>query len=252
MRSNSLCLGLTIALACSGYLSGLASAQAVPIQDDRTSSMDRTFGTGNLTLPANTPQPDSPQPERIRLRNNRGSYPAPQNHSPSVPFSGRYRVDCGDQILVTENANGIFVYVNGRSVRANNAAELRQRYPDAFRLYDVTVGNQKRIAIQRFAEMNHKYSDVDPLFSPSVGLPNGQLKASASQDRSISVMENGKKVSITGNKNGITVSVNGKRVRANNVAQLKKKFPDAFRTYEKQLAAANGFGEDFEPLANKQ
>ena len=76
--------------------------------------------------------------------------------------------------------------------------------------------------------------------SSQAGFP-GQFNADSSQNRSVSVVENGKKISIIENKNGIIVSVNGKRVRAKNAAELKRKFPDAFRLYEKHLEEANGF-----------
>ena len=48
-------------------------------------------------------------------------------------------------------------------------------------------------------------------------------------------MQDGKKVSITENKRGIIVSVGGKRVRAKNPAELKKKYPDAYRLYNQHL-----------------
>ena len=66
------------------------------------------------------------------------------------------------------------------------------------------------------------------------------MPSSVARARSISVIENGNNVSITEDKNGIIVSVNGKRVRAKDVAELKNKFPDTFKLYEKHTRAATG------------
>ena len=56
----------------------------------------------------------------------------------------------------------------------------------------------------------------------------------------ISVMDNGNRISITQDKAGIAVAVNGQLVRTRNVAELRKNFPDAFRIYEKHAGGKVG------------
>ena len=67
----------------------------------------------------------------------------------------------------------------------------------------------------------------------------GQFSTDSTKSRNISVMDNGKKVSIIEDETGITVSVNGNRVRARNIAELKMHFPGAFRMYQKHMGQAN-------------
>lgn len=67
----------------------------------------------------------------------------------------------------------------------------------------------------------------------------GEFSTSASKNRNITVMENGKKISIAEDETGITVSVNGKRMRARNLAELRARFPGAFRMYQKHMGEAN-------------
>lgn len=248
MKCCSQCVGLTIAVACSVYLSDLASAQVFPDNGESGVSVRKSLVNG--TVSGNEGLSDDGEPNYPRskspslgLSHSYEVYPPyePKAHKepPSLPFTGRYQNSCLGQILILENPNEIFVYVNGRTARAKDANELMRMYPDAYRLYDRTLGKDKRLFLARYAAWKEGHSDASRLYGAKDGLPGGQFNTNTSQDLSITVMENGKKVSITGNNTAMTVSVNGKAVRANRVAQVKKKFPDAFRMFEEQLAAAN-------------
>ncbi|MCA9175862.1 MAG: hypothetical protein KDB14_15360 [Planctomycetales bacterium] len=162
----------------------------------------------------------------------------PRTELDSLPFTGRYHNSCYGPILIEENPAGITVTVNGRSVRAKDGAELRQRYPDAYRLYERTLGREKLLLLGRFAALKNSYSNANRALAG--GGMSGPLDFNSRQGRSVSLMENGKKVSITETEAGIAVSVDGKRVRANSLSQLRKGFPEAFRMFEEQLAAADG------------
>ncbi|MCA9175861.1 MAG: hypothetical protein KDB14_15355 [Planctomycetales bacterium] len=65
-----------------------------------------------------------------------------------------------------------------------------------------------------------------------------RTSSSASASRSVSFSKDGMRVSIAENAAGITVSVNGHSVRAKNVAELEKRFPDAYRLYEEGMSKA--------------
>ena len=158
-----------------------------------------------------------------------GSTNVKTSGSRSVSFSKD-----GKKVSITENSDGIRVSIDGKTVQAKDAAELKDKHPDAYRLYDEHIGAASYSASGR-AEGKGSAGGG----GSQNGLPI-QSETKSSEERRIEVNENGKKVSITENKKGITVSVNGKRVRAKNVAELKKKSPDAYRLYEKHVQAAKG------------
>ena len=228
MKRYSLCVGWIAAVACSLCLSDVASAQAFPAQGGRGFSMTKSLGFGTVrsatgvNKDAEGASSRSSGPEFQQQSSSRAST------SRSVSFTKN-----GKRFSITENAEGITVSTNGHSVRAKNVAELKKRFPDAYALYEEGMG--KATTSARASAFGSAISGG----AGGAGLP-GNLMTRSSQDRSISVMENGKKVSITENKNGITVSVNGKRVRAKNVDELKKNFPDAFDLYEKHSKMAMG------------
>tara|TARA_E500000305_G_scaffold106340_1_gene104828 strand:+ start:63 stop:677 length:615 start_codon:yes stop_codon:yes gene_type:complete len=59
-----------------------------------------------------------------------------------------------------------------------------------------------------------------------------------SVNRSVSFKKDGKRVSITENANGITVSIDGKSVKASNAAELQRKSPEAYILYKERIGAA--------------
>ena len=140
----------------------------------------------------------------------------------------------GKRGSIKENGSGISVSINGESVQAKDVAELKEKYPDAYRLYDEHFDPAKFRSSARASANGSTGSGGGGTGSPE------QISKSSSKTRSVSAMDNGKKVSITENKKGITVSMNGNRVRAKNVAELKEKSPAAFRMYEKHLGARKG------------
>ena len=76
----------------------------------------------------------------------------------------------------------------------------------------------------------------------------GRVKTSRSGNRRISVTEDGKEIYIAENAAGITVSVDGKRVRGKDVNDLRKRSPDAYRLYHDYLG--NGMNDNHLEAAN--
>ena len=134
-------------------------------------------------------------------------------------------VEKGKKVSIEESADGITVSVNGRRVRGMDVAGLKKRFPDAFRVFEERLGN---------ADVATRAIAGGAALAGGTGFP-GQFNSRSSRNRSISVTDNGREVSITENNNGLTVEVNGKRARAKNAAELKEKFPNAFKVYEKHL-----------------
>ena len=231
MNYYSQIVGLTIVLTCNLYLSGLVSAQGFRGQGggstiSRSQGFTRGFGIANGNAVQNNDRYGT-QPRSGAQSQQRSSTSVSASRSVSFTKNGR-------RVSISENASGITVNVNGKRFRAKNPVELKRRYPDAYRLYDEHIGAaQSRGTARGFAKGSAGSA------GSVAGLPM-QPNASSTENRSVSVIDNGKKISITQNKTGITVSVNGKRVRAKNVAELKKKFPDAFKVYEKHLGGTDG------------
>ena len=54
------------------------------------------------------------------------------------------------------------------------------------------------------------------------------------------MIENGKKVSISENENGITVGVDGQKIQAQNLSELRMKSPEAYGLYQQHFAGPGG------------
>ena len=65
------------------------------------------------------------------------------------------------------------------------------------------------------------------------------VTGNTSVNRSVSFKKDGKRVSITENANGITVSIDGKSVKARNAAELEKLSPEAYRLYKERIEATS-------------
>ena len=129
----------------------------------------------------------------------------------------------GSRVSISENQRGITISVDGKSVHAKNIPELKKNYPSQFRLYEEHLSNPR---ISTFASAGGSARGVGG---------GGNFSEESMQSRTISTVDNGKRISIRETKTGITVSVNGKRIKAKNAKDLKKKSPEAFRMYEKYL-----------------
>ena len=129
----------------------------------------------------------------------------------------------GRRISISENQRGITISVDGRSVHAKNIPELKKNYPSEFRLYEEHLSNPR---ISTFASAGGSARGVGG---------GGNFSEESMQFRTISTVDNGKRISIRETKMGITVSINGKRIKAKNAKDLKKKSPEAFEMYDKYL-----------------
>lgn len=228
-------IALVVAAVCSMYLSDPAFGQGYSGQ-----SYPRPTGWGRVTAMASANVNVSIGQNQISYD---GRYPSgPQllqrsNTSTSGSRSASFTKG-GKKVSVAENSEGITVSVDGQMVRAKDARELKNRYPDAYRLYDEGLKGTRATA-RAFASgaAGGGGGGGQP------GVP-GQFKINSAQNRSISIMENGKQISITENESGVTVFVNGRRVRTKDVAKLKKRFPESFEVYEKHL------GEEQRPVGD--
>lgn len=129
----------------------------------------------------------------------------------------------GRRISIFENQRGITISVDGKSVHAKNIPELKKNHPSQFRLYEEHLSNPR---ISTFASAG----------GSARGVGGGDHFSEESMlSRTISTVDNGKRISITETQTGITVSVNGKRITAKNAKDLKKKSPEAFEMYRKYL-----------------
>ena len=153
----------------------------------------------------------------------------------------------GKRIAITENSRGITISVDGRSVRAKDIPELKQKYPNEYRLYEEYLSNPKiRIysggggSANAGGSAGARGTANGRGMSSGGGMANGSggpgnFNQDSTMNRNVTTVDNGKKISITQNKAGITVSINGKRVRAKNPAELKKKSSDAYEMYQKHM-----------------
>ena len=220
MRTYSQSIGLAFAVACSVCLTDFAFAQS------RSFSSGKTLGFGRVS---GSQGQDDGNGYYGRSPRSASQTKSTTSASRSISFTKD-----GKRVSISENASGITVSVDGKRVRAKDAAELKKRYPDAYRLYD------EKLAKSNISAFGSARGSASSGGGGGAGTP-GQFNRStnASENRSVSVTDNGRKVSITQNKTGITVTMNGKRVRAKNAAELKKKFPDAFKMYEKHMGGAD-------------
>ena len=128
----------------------------------------------------------------------------------------------GSRVSISENQRGITISVDGKSVHAKNIPELKKNYPRNFVCMRSISAIQESVLLPQQA------------VQPGVG-GGGNFSEESMQSRTISTVDNGKRISIRETKTGITVSVNGKRIKAKNAKDLKKKSPAAFKMYDKYL-----------------
>ncbi len=151
----------------------------------------------------------------------------------------------GMRVSIKENRSGITVTVDGESVRARNVDELKQQHPEAYQLYVEKPG----FAI---ASGGGSASGSGSGSSSSTnGSFPGSLKttSSKSRNRSVSVIDNGKKINIAENASGIIVEVGEKSIQARNANELKKKSANAFKLYEKHLKKPDAQRQGADPKA---
>ena len=150
--------------------------------------------------------------------------------SSSTSSSISFKKD-GKKISIKENGAGITVTVDGERVRASDINELKQEHPEAYQLYVEKPG----FAIASGG--GSASGSGSGASSSTKGSRPGSLKtkSSKSKDRNVTVIDNGKKVTITENASGITVKVGRKSIRARNAKDLKEKSAKAFTLYEKHL-----------------
>jgi hypothetical protein len=90
-----------------------------------------------------------------------------------------------------------------------------------------------------FAEPASARGDVKPR-NNNAGGSNSVTRGSVATSSSISFKKDGKLVTITENGSGTTVTMDGDSVRARNVDDLKKQYPDAYRLYVEKPGFAIG------------
>jgi Arc/MetJ-type ribon-helix-helix transcriptional regulator len=165
--------------------------------------------------------------------------------SSSTSSSISFKKD-GKAISIQENGAGIAVTVDGKSVQARNVDELKQEHPDAYKLYVERPGFARGSA-GGSARASGSQSSSSTKGSQPRGL---ETNSSRSRDRSVTVIDGGKMVTIAESASGITVTVGEEIIRAKDADELKKKSAEAFRLYEKHLnkPAARKGGADAEDL----
>ncbi|MEO1528972.1 MAG: hypothetical protein AAFX06_26420 [Planctomycetota bacterium] len=245
-----------IAVACCVGVADLASAQAIPGQgQNRASGFAQVQASASGIVSGSTGPKDNSYP----------SYPSAGTQSQqrmATNVSGSRRASFmknGKRVTVSETDSGVMVSVDGKVVRAKDAVELKRKSPQAYRLFQeglrntivsARAGGSVRAGGGAGSGASARAGGSargggSPGAGGLAGSGNGPLgmqnpfHSSSSQNRSVSVIENGKKISITETKKGITVSINGKRVRAKNADQLKAKFPEAFQMYERHMGGAD-------------
>ena len=219
MKMYSYGVGLLVALVCVTCLTESTIAQGF----SRTfqSSSGRASGNANGGQGDNSYGNDFPA--------NGATFQQQGHSSVSANRSVSFRKN-GKRVSITENSSGITVTIDGQSVRARDVEELKKYFPDAYRLYADNIGAAQASGLARG-------SAGGSAGSTSGNQPgNRQVRNSSSKNRSISLIDNGRKVSIAENRTGITVSVNGKIIRARNATELKKRNVDAYNLYEEHLA----------------
>lgn len=228
MKAYSKYIGLIVGIALSMCMSDLAFAQGSPGQN-----FSRSSGSGSGSRSSSSRSSGSSGANSSASARSLGSAGGSGSTSRSVSF-----VKDGKRVAIKENSRGITVSVDGKSVRAKNMADLKKRYPDAYKFYEGNLNNPKSMTSAGGGGSSRGGGSAGGSGNGRGG--PGQFSEDSTQSRNVSLTENGKKISITQNKAGITVSVNGKRVRAKNATELKKKSPEAFKMYEKHLGASNG------------
>lgn len=190
------CVGMIVALVFTQCLADFASAQGSSKSGNSSRSESKSFTRG----------------------------------SSSTSSSISFKKD-GKKVSIQENGSGVTVTVNGESVRARNLEELKQKYPDAYQLYAQKPGSAIASG-SGFARGSGSGSSSSSKGSNTDGV---KTKSSESKNRSVTVIDNGEKATISENASGITVEVGGKIIRARSVKELKKKNAKAYKLYEKHL-----------------
>ena len=270
MKTYFRSVGLVIALTCgicwlnsaTAQEQSRSSASSRASSSSRASETSRAFGNSDGTGALNG-----------NFRRFPGMGMATGNQQSNGQVSGSRSVSFtknGKRISIKEDDSGITVTVDGKTVRAKDATELKHYFPEAHRLYEDHIGaarfggsaggssgssaggflggssgGNSRSSSGGFAGGNaagfpRGLADGFPRGAfDAMGGP-GQFKSNSSSSRSFSTMENGHKVTITENKSGITVDVNGQTVRASNVDELRTNFPDAYQLYERHMRRGIG------------
>ena len=138
----------------------------------------------------------------------------------------------GKKIAVKEDDSGVTVSVDGRVVQASSAAELKKADPEAYRIYDEHLGERK-------AKASGAANARARAGGSSQSSQGSNSRSSSSTSRSVSVSENGKNISVTEDKTGIRVSIDGRVTKATDASKLKQAHPEAYRLYDKYLGTAN-------------
>ncbi len=174
--------------------------------------------------------PDAaPAPSTAESKSGRGAKSSTRGSS-STSSSISFKKD-GKSISIQESRSGITVTVDGKSVRARNIDELKQEHPDAYKLYVEKPG----FAVGS-AGGSARASGSQSSSSTKGSQPGGvETKGSSSRDRSVTVIDNGKEITIAESASGITVTVGEKTIRARNAEELKKESAEAFQLYERHL-----------------
>ncbi len=226
MKMYAACLAMLIAAACCVCLPDSISAQGFP-------------GGGFPGGFPGFPGQGFPGKGASGKSFSRSSGSTSGTGSRSVSFT-----ENGKRVSIVENGSGITVTIDGKKVHAKDAAQLKEQYPEAYRLYKDRIGAASFGGTARGSAGGSAGGSASGSSggttrggAPRMGDASHFESNSSDRSRSVTVMDNGKKVSIHENKaGGITVSVNGKRVRAKNAADLHRRSPEAFRLYEKHLA----------------
>lgn len=162
--------------------------------------------------------------------NNTGGASSVTRGSVATSSSISFKKD-GKLVTITEDGSGITVTVDGDSVRARNVDDLKKQHPDAYQLYvgkpGIAIGSAGGSASASGSQSSSSTKGAHP--------GSSEATSSRSRDRSVTAIDSGKKVTITENASGITVSVGEKTVRARNANELKRKSDRAFRLYEEYL-----------------
>lgn len=119
----------------------------------------------------------------------------------------------GKRVSIRENDSGITITRDGTTITAVNANELKERYPEEYKLYQ----SRTRSVSAR-------------------GMAGGSstTQEGAQPDRKVSVSDNGRKVNITQDESGITVTIDGRTVHVATVDELKN-HPEVLELYSKYV-----------------
>lgn len=229
-------LALLMVEVNSSAAQGFGRARATAIGRASATARASTSGLGDSPS-----YPEYPQ-EGYGNNNAQQSSMTRSSVSRSVSFT-----ENGRKISVSENEQGISVSVNGRAVRAANSAQLQRKNPEAYRLYEKHLGSESGRSRASGRAMAGGGGSARAIGS-NPNLPGG-VEANASLSRSVSVSENGRNVSIAEDNGGITVTIDGRVIRAANETELRRKNAEAHRLYKEHLGAPD-VNERDHPSAN--